>query len=269
MQVKAPRTGRVVAGICLALGARHALAAPITMQFAASRDSTIFSEDVQSSNGAGDHLHAGRVARGFERRALLAFDLGNAVPQDATLISASLRLHVNLIGSPGDASFSLHRLSSAWGDGSSDNGGRGQGVGAAPVDATWNSTFFCLPGADWLTPGGDFASAASASTMVSGTGHVRWHAHAGTAAGLLADIDTWRSAPAANHGWLLKEDAALMRSVRRFSFRSSDIADHAPLLTLVYEPARTPVPSPTAGALLGTLAAVHVLSRARQRLQSR
>jgi hypothetical protein len=257
--MNALRISRVVAGLCLSLGAASALAAPVTLQFAASRDGTIFSEDVQAANGAGRHLHAGRVARGFERRALLAFDLGNAIPQDAMLVAASLRLHVDLIGSPGAVSFSLHRLTTAWGEGTSDNGGLGQGADATSGDATWNDAFFDAPGAEWLTPGGDFAGTASASAIVAGSGHVSWLSDTGLASGLLADIDAWRAAPSANHGWLLKEDTALARSVRRFSSRSSDIAGHAPLLTVVYEPAPTQVPSPPAGALIGTLAALLLL----------
>jgi hypothetical protein len=268
--MNALRYSRVAAGICLSFGAASALAAPVTLQFAASRDSTIFDEDVQAANGAGRHLHAGRVARGFERRALLAFDLGNAIPQGATLVAASLRLNVDLVASPGAVSFSLHRLTTAWGEGASDNSGLGQGADATTGDATWNSTFFDQPGAEWLTPGGDFVSTPSASAIVAGSGHVSWHSDTGLASGLLADIDAWRTTPTGNHGWLLKEDTAVARSVRRFSSRSSDIAANAPLLTVMYEPARTHVSAPATGALVGTLAALlPFCSRARRRPQSR
>lgn len=263
--MKDTRARGAIAGLCLALSTGTALAAPVTLHVPASRDNTLFAEDVDASNGAGSHLNAGHVARGFERRALLAFDLGTAIPKGATLVSASLRLHVDLLGTPGDVSFSLHRLTAAWGEGSSDNGGLGQGAAATPGDATWRTAVLGTPGAEWRTPGGDFISAASASAIVADVGYATWHSGADPTAGLLADIDMWRAAPHQNHGWLLKEDSSLRRSVRRFASRSSDNAEHVPMLTVTYEPAPAHVPSPSAGALLLTLASVALVSRGRPR----
>lgn len=266
--MNATRARCTIAGACLAFAASSALAAPIMLQFAAARDTTLFDEDVDASNGAGRHLNAGHVARGFERRALLAFDLGAAIPHGATLVAASLRLHVDLVGSAGDVSFSLHRMTSAWGEGTSDNGGLGQGAAATRGDATWRTAFAGTPGAEWRTPGGDFITDASASAIVADVGYATWRSAAGPTEGMLADIAAWRAAPDQNHGWLLKEDTDLRRSVRRFASRSSDNAGHAPLLTVTYEPVQIDVPSPPAGALLGSTVALALLLQARRRLLS-
>ncbi|MHC4429144.1 MAG: hypothetical protein ACYS0D_11180, partial [Planctomycetota bacterium] len=43
-----------------------------------SKDSSMFSESGDLSNGAGEYLFAGNTAFGFARRALIAFDVAGA-----------------------------------------------------------------------------------------------------------------------------------------------------------------------------------------------
>ena len=54
----------------------------------------------------------------------------------------------------------LHRLSTAWGEGTTgigdaQIGGTGQGFAAGPGDATWNASSY--PNTLWTKPGGDFS----------------------------------------------------------------------------------------------------------------
>lgn len=244
----------VLASIASALIAvpYSAVAAPVTLQFSAIQDTTLFDDAVDASNGAGAHFHAGYVRRGgFERRALVRFDLGNFVPEAAKVISASLRLYVDRFGDQGDESFSLHRLTNDWGEGTSDNGGIGQGAPATRDDATWTTRFVGTPGTSWLIAGGDFVAAPSASAGVLSDGYVNW-----VSPTLIEDIDQWRLTPASNHGWLLKADRVSVASVRRFASSETAVAERAPQLSITYETRALGVPEPGTSLLFaGVLAA--------------
>ena len=64
------------------------------VQLGASHDTTIYSESGAESNGAGDHVFAGRTRDGLTRRALLRFDV-SSIPAGSTIKGVTLTLHLS------------------------------------------------------------------------------------------------------------------------------------------------------------------------------
>jgi hypothetical protein len=193
----------------------------------ADRDNTLYVSDSGAlSNGAGEHFFAGLTLSGQSRRGLLRFDL-TAVPPGSTINSVVLTLNMSrtLVG---PTPVSLHRLAADWGEGASDaEGEEGMGAPAEPGDATWLHTFFDT--AVWATPGGDFAPAASATTMVDAEGPYSW----GTSAGMEADVATWVDDPGQNFGWLVMGDEGEQPTAKRFDTREiQGLGTLAPLLVV-------------------------------------
>jgi hypothetical protein len=108
------------------------------------RDTSLFEGNNHASNGAGLHLFAGRTGEDAEtvvRRALLAFDVADAIPAGSEIQSVELILTVtNAPGIPGvdeppaDSPFLLLFTSTSWAEGTSDAGGSGKGVGPSIWD---------------------------------------------------------------------------------------------------------------------------------------
>jgi len=102
---------------------------------------------------------------------------------------------------------------------------------AAIGDATWihrfyNTTF-------WAAPGGDFVVTASATTTVgSVVGFYTW----GPTAGMVADVQTWLDAPAANFGWLLLGNETTTTTAKRFNTREHSDPTTRPALIVEYVP---------------------------------
>ncbi|MBN8646145.1 MAG: DNRLRE domain-containing protein, partial [Planctomycetes bacterium] len=100
----------IVVALAGVLGAARDASAQATMVFSPDRDNTIY-EDVLggASNGAGDHIFAGRTNNGQKRRALVRFDL-SLIPPGSTIVSASLRLHLSQARTDsGNQTVTLHR----------------------------------------------------------------------------------------------------------------------------------------------------------------
>ncbi|MEM7480584.1 MAG: IPTL-CTERM sorting domain-containing protein [Acidobacteriota bacterium] len=183
-------------------------AAAQTLTFAADQDNTIW-EPIEpdttlggiilNSNGVGPHIFAGRA--GDLRRGLVRFDLSGVAP-GTEIDQVTLKLFMDrTIAGPTDVS--LHAVTTAWGEGTSnsevDGGGGGGGGGGALAtigDATWLHGFFDTD--LWTTPGGDFVAAASATTTVDQAGAYSW-----TSAQLAADVQAWVDDPSSNHGWII------------------------------------------------------------------
>lgn len=166
----------------------------VTMTFTPRKDTVIF-EGVANSGGASTLLFAGFTSDTKERRALLAFDLSQ-VPTKTQIVSATLVLNVSRVNiAMVPSMFALHRLLGDWGEAGS-SGGSGQGAPAKLGDATWEYAVYTST--IWNDSGGDFAVTASATTIVGGVGAYRW-----SGPQLLADVQSWFSAPAANFGWIL------------------------------------------------------------------
>lgn len=203
--------------------------------FSASKDNTIFAEDLvlgrRYSDGTG-HLYAGSTGVNFGpyvRRALVAFDLA-AIPTNATLLSAELRLNLNKLGpSAAGTSLNVHRLTESWGEGTSLGGG-GSGAPATPGDATWERRFFDT--LSWTTVGGSFAGTVSATAIANAAGPVSF-----ISAQLQADVQSWIATPAGNAGWVLRGDETLENSANRFDSRQTGTA---PALLLSYQSAPPP-----------------------------
>jgi spore coat protein A len=210
---------------------------------APSQDTTIFSEDGDLSNGAGDHFFAGRTkgTNGTQlRRGLVAFDIAAAVPAGSTINSVTLTLFVSRERT-GDQTVSLHRVQAAWGEGTSHAAGEeGQGAPATTDDATWTHRLW--PGTTWTTNGGDFDASASASATVGNqNNYFSW-----TSAGMTADVQSWLDTPAGNFGWIVIGNEVGTRVVKRFDSRENAIAAQRPELEIDFTP-----PAPT-GACCAT-----------------
>ena len=189
-------------------------------------DNSIYDESGSLSNGKGAFLFAGTTKNGPIRRALLAFDLG-AVPAGATITGASLTLNMSK-SIAGPMNVTLHRVRSAWGEGTSDaSANEGTGVTATPGDATWTQRSFGT--ANWTTAGGDFEPTASAQTSVAGVGKYTW-----TSPGIIADVQTWVSGSAANAGWIVRGNEATLLTAKRFDSREHTTAASRPTLTVTW-----------------------------------
>src|SRR4051812_22362044 len=66
-----------------------------TVVLTPSRDSSLYSNDANKSNGAGQHMFVGINNDGFQRRALVMFDVAGSVPAGSTINSVTLTLSMN------------------------------------------------------------------------------------------------------------------------------------------------------------------------------
>lgn len=174
-------------------------------------DNTIFSE-ADSSNGAGIYLFSGKTAVSTERRALLKFDFSEIQANDS-IISAELQLYVSRTITD-DQTVTLHRLTSGWGESSSDAPQEeGGGATAQPDDATWNYAYFNT--SPWNTPGGDYLESPSAESVIKRIGPYVW---SGTS--MLDDIREWIYNPEQNYGWILINQGG-SKSAKRFNSREN------------------------------------------------
>ena len=192
-----------------------------------ARDNSLFQDaDGVTSNGAGPALFAGNNGQGLTRRALLAFDVAGVVPPGATIDSVVLALQVSNAPNTIPREFALHRVLADWGEGTSYATG-GTGAPAADGDATWIHAFH--PAQPWSTAGGDFDPAASAALQLTDVGSYAWRG-----VGLAADVRTWRSSPASNHGWLLRGEETDLNTARRFESREAAEPAARPALTIYF-----------------------------------
>ncbi len=199
-----------------------------TVTITASQDNTIFSEGVLS-NGAGNHIFAGRTNQGDLRRALVAFKDLSAIPSDATIESVKLILQLNK-GAPGTGTtmLQIHRLTSDWGEGSSNApGNEGQGTSRTSGDATWVHSIF--NSSTWSSEGGDFVNNASAQLQVGGFGSYS----IGSTSTMVSDLQGWLDNPASNFGWIIRGDET-MRSARRFGSNNQTSEGNRPAIEVVY-----------------------------------
>ncbi len=194
-----------------------------------AKDNTLYGGAQGFSNGKGDYFFAGRTALDSIMRAVIQFDVGASVPAGSTVTAVSLQLSMSKTISL-DHPVSLHRLVSDWGEGDSDAlGEEGQGAPAEPGDATWLHTFFSTQ--FWSAPGGDFASAPSATTMVGAIGFYTWSSSA-----MVADVQGWLNLPDENFGWAVLGNEQESASAKRFDSRDHPLADHWPSLTIEFTP---------------------------------
>jgi spore coat protein A len=204
-------------------------AAPLSVTMTSVHDATLYggADEVEFGDGAGRALFAGFNNEIEERRALLQFDLSQAVPLGSTISSAELRLVVTR-GQLGSARLEIHRVTASWAEGSTRAGGNeGAGTTAAEGDVTWSQRVY--PSMRWTTAGGDFAASASATASVGSQGTLaKW-----SDAGLVDDLQRWLADPTTNFGWIvLSPDNGV---ARRFGSREGG-AGARPQLTVTFTP---------------------------------
>ena len=200
-----------------------------------SKDNTLYESALGSlSNGAGQHLFAGRtevLAGALIRRGLIAFDVAGEIPAGSTILSASLTLNMSRTNlAAGPRTVSLYRVLADWGEGTSDpfGGGEGGGAPSTPGDATWIHRFFDFN--FWLSSGGDFLFAPSASSVVGGVGFYTW----GPTPSLRADVQGWLDTPASNFGWILIGDESTFPTTKRFDSKDNPIPTLRPVLVVQF-----------------------------------
>lgn len=195
-----------------------------------SADNTLYEQATGSlSNGAGQYLFAGRTNQGSNsiRRAVLRFDVAGSVPAGATITGATLTLSMNKSIS-GAHNISIHPLTTAWGEGTSNAPGQeGGGTTSTTNDATWIHAFFSTT--NWTTAGGDFDPTASATTSVAGNGFYSW-----SSATVTSDVQGWFTNPATNFGWIMIGNESAATTVKRFASKEFGTAANRPQLTINY-----------------------------------
>jgi spore coat protein A len=198
----------------------------------ASKDNSMYSEDGTLSNGAGEHAFIGQTKDGFNRRALIAFDIAAGIPGGATINSVSLDLNFSRTKNNTLRAAGLHRALVDWGEGNSlaTQGGEGQGAPADTGDATW--THYDYPVSTWTSLGGDYDPTASGTTSVGGNGGYIW-----SSAQMATDIQNWLDTPATNFGWVLIGNETTVETAKRFDTRQNGNANNRPVLTVDYTPA--------------------------------
>lgn len=194
-----------------------------------TKDNTLYESTAgEVSNGAGAYFFVGNTGGSSARRGLLAFDLADKLPAGATILSATLQLHMSRT-SGGPVAIGLHRATAAWGEGtSSAAGNQGQGAAATAGDATWLHAFHDTT--FWQTPGGDFVPTATVTTTVNDTGFYTW-----TSPALVSELQQWLADSTTNHGWVLLGEEDASSTTKRFATRENNMAAHRPQLTILYQ----------------------------------
>src|SRR5262245_23352334 len=241
-------------GACCALAAGAASAAEVALT--PVRDNTLYQEYPSNSNGAG-YLYAGRAGGGGIRRALLRFDVAGALPPGAHVDAVRLELHVSRTNVADPLPATLHRALADWGEAGSNAGERaGSGTQAQPGDTTWSHRFYDT--VVWSSDGGEFAPA-SATGAIGGIGtHVL-----DSTPELVADVQGWLDAPAANYGWVLRGDESAAGDARRIDSREAAAAVRPRLVVAFTAPAPVPLPRGVR-AFLAALGLAPLFARARK-----
>lgn len=249
------RIGRGMAMAWVVSGMGCGVAGAATLQIGAMRDAVLYEDAAGAvANGAGEFLVVGRTNQGggSRRRSLLRFDV-STIPAGAVVTGVEVRLHAQTVTTT-DVALGLHRMLTAWTSGGSNPGGNeATGVAAVVGDATWLHA--TVPGVLWAVPGGDHVVGASAVTMVTGAGGwVTW-----SGAGLVADVEMWRSDAGVDAGWMLRSDELTAQTAKRFESADNADAGLRPVLVVEF----TVVPEVSVG-LLGVAGGVVVLGRRRR-----
>jgi spore coat protein A len=203
-----------------------------TVTLAASRDNTLYQPatgGTTNSNGAGEHLFVGRTDDGYIRRAVIAFNLTNAIPLGSTITGVTLTLYMSRTRDTAD-NVTLYRALANWGEGASNaSQEEGRGTQALPGDATWYHRFY--PTSLWTTAGGDFRATASATTSVNREGSYSW-----SSTGLVADVQLWLNNPGTNFGWLIRGEESTTKTAKRFDSREVSTVSQRPVLRVDFIP---------------------------------
>jgi hypothetical protein len=202
----------------------------VTVELSADKDNTLYeTANGDLSNGSGDYFFVGRSNQnvGFSiKRGLLHFDI-SSIPQGSSITDVTLEVTSN----PGNGAttITLHKVTTDWGEGTSDAPGQeGGGAAATSGDATWTMNFF--NSSSWSNVGGDFESSPLATAQVP--------SNPGTFAisseGLTAQVQSWVNNSANNFGFILLGDETTSETATQFSSRENSSGQ--PKLIIDYLP---------------------------------
>ncbi len=222
----------LIAGICLASGIAVS-AGSVTLKPSADTGLSAFNSN--NNFGRTDSLILGGIRLSPNAsRILLRFELGDALPANAVITNASLKIKVTKKkDQPPDALVKVFRMNTPWSEGTKSGP---QGALGTAGEATWKA-----PGTNglaWTTGGAafpDFENTASASQTLKAEGTYTFSSE-----NLIKDLETWLANPASNQGWILVDGNELIsKAVRRIGSRES--AANSPQLVIDFE---VPPPPP-------------------------
>ena len=220
----------------------YAVTGQTTVTLTPEKDNTLYESTAGDlSNGFGAYLFAGRTnqAEGSIRRALLKFNIGDSIPEGATITSVSLTMHMSK-SNTGPSTLTIHRMSADWGEGASATSNEGGGGAAAMAgDATWTVPFFDST-LTWTNPGGDFEASSSASLSVNSNGNYTW-----TDSLMAVDVQMWLDSAESNFGWIVIGDESA-QSAKRFDSKENETEANRPMLEITYTEATAIRPELTA-----------------------
>ncbi len=219
--------GIVLAGFLLSSIPDEARAETIIIE--ATNDATLI-EDASGllANGSGPALFVGRTGQviGGTRRAMVRFDLAEALPATALIERVFLNLHLT----PSNDRISqvaVHRLLQTWSEGPAFSSG-GSGAASNIGDSTWLHTLYDYQ--FWTIAGGHYVARVSSEALIGESDFYIWQ----STPELVADVRLWQHAPHRNFGWILVGDEEVPQSVKRFDSRESPILEFRPTLTIEY-----------------------------------
>lgn len=229
---------RSLLGVAIATSCLGSASSAEVVTLLAAQDVTLYeTADGSLANGAGAHFFVGRTNNGALRRSILSFDLASLA--GSTITGVTLSLHYSQ-GQSAASEVSLFRATTSWGEGASDpDGNEGAGAPAGPGDASWTSRG--VGGWDWATAGGDFDSAARATSLIgSDFGFYHWSSDF-----LVADVQAWVNGDLENFGWFLRGNETANGATKRFDSRQNSDGLLVPRLTIEYV-----VPAPGAAFII-------------------
>ena len=230
------KTCNVLVIFALAVSLLHSLPAHADqLALTPVQDTTLIEENPNYANGAGSSLFIGNIATGTSRRLLLKFDL-STIPPGSQITGATLRFLINKGARNAgiDDTAALHRVTAAWGEGTSSTPGGG-GDQASPMDATWLYRFYGggnVTQQAWSAAGGDFVAIASSSVTIGSIGYYQIP----TTPQLIADLQLWLTNPANNFGWIMLGPEDGQQDARRITSRESSSNPDRPTLTVTFTP---------------------------------
>jgi hypothetical protein len=202
---------------------------PNMVRLAPSQDATLYEHDEGAiASSVGPTNFVGVTNRRERRRMLIAFDM-TSLPANREITGVRLEMHMSKSAS-GAVDVTLHRVTSAWAEGTSAASGMGgKGTAALAGDPTWLHAAY--PDTPWLTAGGDHVAAASAVTSVDNFVRYSW-----SGPGLAEDVRMWANGAVPNLGWLAIGDETRQKTAKRFDAREHASVDRRPSLVVELAP---------------------------------
>ncbi len=213
------------------------LSAQITSSTVSVADNTIYSYNVDYSNGAGNTMVTGcrDCINNRLRRALVKFSPSFECTGSVNIISAELSLWVKNIPTGGYLNDSvpvyIHLLTKDWGEESSVANRPGIGVQAEEGDATWEYNFYNSE--TWSNDGGDYLATASDFAYVHDDASPPYELEF-TGSGIVSDVQGWTDGTYNNYGWIIIGDESQNYTGVPFYTKESNISIYHPRLIITY-----------------------------------